>query len=292
MTYIYELPANTWGIIDQAQGVYKGVSARLESGEILNFPQLNFTLAPGEQAFLTPDILKRGKKNISYDCATDALSGNNLTPENAIHLKAMMRRFNADVVRFLSRLLPEYQGFLQAGRTSFRPAEIEGRPTSPRQDDTRLHVDAFPASPNQGQRILRFFSNINPTQDRRWCIGEGFEQVAERFLLKIAPPIPLSHTVLHKLHLTKTKRTLYDHYMLKIHHSMKEDTSYQKTVARQQVALSPGSSWMVFTDLVSHAVLSGQHVLEQTFLLDVDHMVSPEKSPLRILERLKNQPLV
>jgi hypothetical protein len=33
-------------------------------------------------------------------------------------------------------------------------------------------------------------------------------------------------------------------------------------------------------------------VLEQTFHLDVDAMVSPARSPLRILERLRGHPLV
>ena len=47
-------------------------------------------------------------------------------------------------------------------RASFRPAEIAGRQTSWRKDDTRLHIDSFPASPVQGRRILRVFSNVNP----------------------------------------------------------------------------------------------------------------------------------
>jgi hypothetical protein len=37
--------------------------------------------------------------------------------------------------------------------------------------------------------------------------------------------------------------------------------------------------------------MGGQHMLEQTFLLDVEHLRQPETSPLRTLERLLHRPL-
>mgnify|MGYP003693861869 CR=1 FL=1 len=37
--------------------------------------------------------------------------------------------------------------------------------------------------------------------------------------------------------------------------------------------------------------MGGQHMLEQTFLLDVEHLRHPETSPLRTLERLLHRPL-
>jgi hypothetical protein len=42
---------------------------------------------------------------------------------------------------------------------------------------------------------------------------------------------------------------------------------------------------MVFTDVVSHAVLSGQHALEQTFIVSQEAMVAPETMPLNLLRR-------
>jgi hypothetical protein len=38
--------------------------------------------------------------------------------------------------------------------------------------------------------------------------------------------------------------------------------------------------------------MAGQYQLEQTFLLPVDAMTQPERSPLRILERIKQRLLV
>ena len=59
----------------------------------------------------------------------------------------------------------------------------------------------------------------------------------------------------------------------------------------QTVEFPPGSTWMVFTDQVSHAAMSGQHALEQTFTLEVDGMAEPEHAPVRVLERLKGRKL-
>jgi hypothetical protein len=49
---------------------------------------------------------------------------------------------------------------------------------------------------------------------------------------------------------------------------------------------------MAFTDEVSHAATAGQYQLEQTFLLPVGAMQNPQRSPLRVLEKLKGRRLV
>ena len=63
----------------------------------------------------------------------------------------MMQRFAASSRALLRNLLPRYETGLLQARTSFRPVEIAGRPTSWRKDDTRLHVDSFSSSPVQGK---------------------------------------------------------------------------------------------------------------------------------------------
>jgi hypothetical protein len=52
-----------------------------------------------------------------------------------------------------------------------------------------------------------------------------------------------------------------------------------------------GSTWIAFTDQVSHAAMAGQYQLEQTFLLPVQAMIDQRRSPLRILERVKERQL-
>jgi hypothetical protein len=189
-------------------------------------------------------------------------------------------------------VLPAYSDKIVPGLTSFRPAEIRGRTTSWRRDDTRLHVDAFPSRPTRGWRILRIFSNVNPEMPRIWRVGEPFEQVASRFLPKIRPPVPGSSWLLFALRIVKERRTEYDHYMLGIHDAMKADLDYQREAHQTQVAIPPGATWACFTDSVSHAAMSGQFAFEQTFYLPVNAMQDPERSPLHVLRRLTGRTLL
>jgi hypothetical protein len=73
---------------------------------------------------------------------------------------------------------------------------------------------------------------------------------------------------------------------------MKADTEYQVAAPQSRFEFPPGSTWMAFTDQVSHAAMAGQFQLEQTFLLPIDAMLDPQRSPLRILERLVGRRLV
>jgi hypothetical protein len=155
-----------------------------------------------------------------------------------------------------------------------------------------LHIDSFPASPVQGRRILRVFSNVNPNdRARSWRVGEDFTRVATRFVAGLSLPVPGLAWLLKLLHVTKTFRTPYDALMLQLHDRMKADTSFQETCDQEAVDFPSGSTWICFTDEVSHAAMAGQYQFEQTFLLPVAAMIDESRSPLRILERLKGRPL-
>lgn len=80
--------------------------------------------------------------------------------------------------------------------------------------------------------------------------------------------------------------------MLGQHDAMKADMDYQNNGVQWSVDFQPGTTWMVFSDQTPHAAMSGQYMLEQTFLLDVNDQKNPELSPLRVLERIKAQPLL
>jgi hypothetical protein len=79
--------------------------------------------------------------------------------------------------------------------------------------------------------------------------------------------------------------------MLQLHDRMKADEDFQAHAPQTAIDFPAGSTWMAFTDQVSHAATAGQYQLEQTFLLPVDAMQEPQRSPLRILERIKNRRL-
>jgi hypothetical protein len=263
----------------------------LESGNVLVQRHGFFAASAGEQPLFSPSVLASGK-NVSFDPATRQVAGSSLSGVTFEALGAMLARFSDEAFAFVERTCPEYAPQLARGRTSFRPVEIAGRPSSWRKDDTRLHIDAFPATPVQGRRILRVFANVNPHgRPRSWRIGESFDEVGRYFAPALRLPLPGAGTALRLLRITKTKRSAYDALMLQLHDRMKEDTAYQQRAPQTAFDFPAGSVWMVFTDQVSHAAMAGQYQLEQTFLLPVQAMSDPETSPLRVLERLKGRRL-
>jgi hypothetical protein len=144
-----------------------------------------------------------------------------------------------------------------------------------------------------GRRILRVFTNVNPHgTPRTWRIGEDFERVAQRFVPALRLPVPGSGTLLRLLRLTRSRRSTYDALMLQLHDRMKADTDYQAHAPQTRVEFPSGSTWMAFTDQVSHAAMSGQYQLEQTFLVPVVAMLDDRTSPLRILERIVGRNLL
>jgi len=259
----------------------------LEKGNVLYFPNGHFRLTKSELALLNPLLVAKQRKNISYHPQKQKLSGSQATVSQQQLLQQMLQRYAAFAQQLVCCLLPEYQSELEVGRVSFRPVEISGRLSSSyRKDDTRLHIDAFPSTPVHGKRILRVFTNINPNQvARAWRLGESFDDVINYFSKKLQPPVFGSRRLLYWLKVTKTYRSLYDHYMLTLHDQMKYDLAYQNKAAAQKVQFSAGSSWIVFTDMTSHAVDHGQYALEQTFYVPVASMHDSDLSPLHKLQK-------
>jgi hypothetical protein len=286
MTIFHTLPLGTW--ISEAQ---PDAASALEEGKILYLPKLRFNLNEEELPFLSDKYSDGKAKNISFNPMTAKIKG---TLHKSEILKTILIRYSQSAATLIKTLIPEYTSALQIGKTSLRPVEIQGRKSaSPRKDDTRLHVDAFPSNPNQGKRILRVFCNIHPTgKPRIWRIGTPFEQVAKKFLPQVPTQLPFSGKLLKTLKITKSLRTPYDHLMLHIHDKMKQDETYQASVPFTEVAFPAPCTWIVYTDAVSHAALAGQHVLEQTFYLPSHSMLNENKSPLKILERLTGKRLV
>jgi hypothetical protein len=279
-----------WGGPAPAE-VVSGSETGIEAGRVLFLPELPFQPEPREAALFTPAILG-GAKNASFDPATGRLGGTTVTGEEAELLRGLLQRFSDAAASLVLGLLPRYAGAVARGRASFRPAEIAGRVSSWRKDDTRLHVDSFPATPTGGRRILRVFSNVNPQgKVRAWRVGAEFESVARRFADRLSLPLPGSGYLLALTRVTKSPRSAYDALMLQLHDRMKGDEEFQRGSPQSAVDFPAGSTWLAFTDEVSHAALSGQYQLEQTFLVPVSAMLDESRSPLRVLERLKGRRL-
>lgn len=268
----------------------KKAVASLEEGKVLHFPELSFPLFPEEKSFCSPDAVDPESKIIMYDFKKDLLQGALCEEEReSLHLKNFLRRYALVSRKFVASLIPQYASSLIVAETSLRPLDIN--PFHKKRG--RLHVDASPENPTKGYRLLRLFTNINQHgRPRLWRIGEPFERVVKRFAHKISAPLPGSASLLKFFKMTRQLRTPYDHYMLGMHNKMKQDDIYQSVVEKEETSFAAGSSWLVYTDQVSHAVLSGQHVLEQTFYLPPLSMQDKGTAPLHVLEKHLQRPLL
>ena len=281
--------------------------AQLEAGDILYFPQSPVPLTADDTSFLLGQQQADSSlhKNIAYKPALDRISGvdtKTADPATVERLQRIMRGYSNSVVQFLTRFLAPYQAHWKLDYASFRPQEEQGRDLPLRRRNDLLHTDAFPTRPTHGARILRFFSNINPPRTRDWVVSDPFVATVRQFAPREIAPHPGSalarlgkasaRAVGLGAAIPSLKRTPYDDFMMRFHNFLKENPRFQSDCPKYPFQFPPGSSWMVYTDTVPHAVLAGQYALEQTFLVRPEAMVRPEVSPLRILEEMAHARLV
>jgi len=274
----------------------------LEEGNILLFGQTPFELPEKDREFLLRQRQTEAgyHKNIAYRPGGDRVTGvARQEVEDAEELRRVLRDYSRTVADFASRLLRPYAGQWRLDYASFRPQEEAGRKLSRHARNDLLHVDSFPTRPTRGDRIFRLFTNINPTAPRVWRTGETFPELAERFAVSSGLLPHVSRRGARRFVLARLKsaglpiraRPPYDEFMHRFHNFLKDNQSYQDTAMAQVVSFPPGATWMVFTDMATHAVLSGQYALEQSFRIARSSLTLPEKAPVAVLERLAGQSL-
>jgi len=280
---------------------------QLEEGKVIVFESLPFDLPESDRQFLLSQKQSgfKGHKNVSYRPQQDAIRGAaDDDPQEAKRLHELMRNYSQQVVQFLGRFLAPYAPHWTLDFATWRPLEEKGRDLPLHKRNDLLHVDAFPSRPTHGSRILRCFTNLNPERSRVWATTQGFETLAERFALdaglsqvarRASSPVGTIKRgvapLLKAVGLRGADRSPYDEFMLRFHDYLKENTDYQEKWEKIRLEFPPYSTWMVFTDSVPHAALSGQYALEQTFIVPMKAMVEPQKSPLKVLEALCGQTL-
>jgi hypothetical protein len=271
------------------------LAEQLERGHILFFPRTPFTLSEDERAFLLGQKQAGAgyHKNIAYRPGEDRLTGIGKMPTaDAGRLRGILRGYSESAARLVTELLPAYDGAFRKDFASYRSIEEEGRQARLTARNDLAHVDAFPTRPTHGDRILRVFTNLNPSRGRVWVTSETFEGLAERFARQVGIPearggAALSFARLARaLGLRQWGRSPYDAFMLRFHDFLKQNSEFQEHGTKQRWEFPPNSTWICYTDTVSHAVLSGQYALEQTFIVSQKAMVVPELAPIRILERI------
>jgi hypothetical protein len=273
----------------------------LEEGRILFFPRTPFALPDEDRAVLLRQRQSGAgyHKNIAYRPAQDRVTGAAGRRSEADGLRRVLRDYSRSVVAFTAGVLPAYAARWRVDFASFRSEEEAGRGLSLRSRNDLVHVDAFPTRPTRGDRILRVFTNVNPQAPRVWKSGGTFEDLAARFatssgLLERARregPGGAVRRLARAAGLPVALRSPYDRFMLSFHHFLKENHAFQDEGGKTTLSFPAGSTWMVFTDMVSHAVLGGRYALEQTFIVSRQSLALPEKAPIAILERIAGAPL-
>jgi len=265
---------------------------QLERGKVLFFSHVPFDFPDADREFLLSQKQtgSRFHKNISYRPAKDLLKGVDDNSPDRERMSTIMRDFSAAVTKFASQFLAPYAGKMKLDFASFRPLEEQGRDLSLHKRNDLLHVDAFPSRPTHGARILRVFANINPSVGRVWNVGEPFHNFLPKLMQqkKIGPSNSgLGRALAHiasKIGLPIPDRSPYDEFMLYLHDWLKENSDFQTNAPKQELVFPPGSAWMVYTDGVPHAAMSGQYALEQTFIVPKEALVTPHVAPCQVLE--------
>lgn len=291
-----------WVYPEQAQARSRECCELLERGEMLFFDEPPFEFSPEDREFLVSQKWDRLRlhKNVSYRPGENKLKGASGDAASVARLHSILKNYSDRIIDFMSKFLAPYSGRWAIDFASFRPFEEQGRDLPLHKRNDLLHVDAFPSRPTRGARILRVFTNLNPDKARVWHARSGFETLAREYaeragLHQAADVSFLSRTVQSwggKLGLRGMGRTPYDTFMLRFHDYLKENEDFQTSESKTQLEFPPNSTWLVYTDGVAHAAMSGQYAVEQTFLIPRAALVAPEQAPYRILERIAGRALV
>jgi hypothetical protein len=272
------------------------LAERLERGEIEYYPACPFSVPTGDDLnfLLEQRLASRAHKNISYDPRTRRIKGyHHASPAQAERLQSLLASFQESATRWLGQTLPSYARSWRLDQVSYRPEEEATRKLRLKARNDLLHVDAFPSRPTNGQRILRLFVNINPSDPRVWCTSLPFEQLLERYGHEAGlPSTPVSgwlggfrRSIMGLFNPKLRNRSAYDQFMLRFHDFLKANDEFQVRGPKRFWSFPPGSAWMVLTDVASHAVLRGRYALEHSYFIAPASLAIPNQSPPSLLAR-------
>lgn len=277
----------------------------LERSRIVYFARCPVELPAPEDLELLRSGLPQAlrTKNISYHPESDSVPRFDAPAQIKTRVENILRTHGQRVEQYLRRTLPAFVPGWTLGTTSFRSMEERGRALKPRSSNERVHVDAGAYGATNGARILRFFVNVHPERERVWGTKGSFREVMDHYeeLWAVARKgkrrVRLEKTALGRLY-SGAVRTLgkayplarvidsspYDRAMRRIHNRMKESDGFRGNDSDyREVRFPPMSAWMVFTDGISHSVLTGQYAFVTTALVPLSNCRIPELAPYHIL---------
>lgn len=283
------------------------ISDALEKGQIVCFPECPIDLPSAEDLdFLRQEMPKHlSSKNISYHPEAERIVGIKGSREVVERAQRILKESNARVQAFLKKAIPALVKDWMVGTASFRPLQERGRDLPAHASNELVHVDAGAYGATHGDGIIRFFVNVNPVEDRVWVTKGAFPELYRRHGNQ-AGVMPSNGTNGHAMEegvfdrlrtsfskgasaLVPSAKFLdsspYDRAMRRFHNYMKDTPAFQSTPeGHQEFRFKPFQAWMVFTDRVSHACISGQHAFADTFVVRLGSCRLPEMAPINILK--------
>jgi len=240
-------------------------------------------------------------KNVSYHPESDLLHGVKDDPALRERAYRVLKAHSVNVESFLRATIPALTEGWTVGTSSFRPVQEKGRNLDPHASNELVHVDAGAYGATHGDHILRFFVNVNPREDRVWATKGAFPYLFERYgaAAGIAGAHSLERGALDSVRTGLLKGLVklgvkeamivdsspYDRLMRRFHNYMKDTPAFQSTTeGHREFRFKPFQAWMVFTDRVSHACLSGQHAFVDTFVVRLGSCRLPQMAPINILK--------
>ena len=261
-----------------------GWSEALERGQIVQFPECPIALPePDDQAFLRDELAPFLRaKNVSFYPRAGRLTGLAAPRPQLERARRILREHSLRVQALLTARMPDFTRGWEPGTSSFRPLEEKGRALSSHASNELIHVDAGAYGATHGDRILRFFVNLNPARDRVWISKGSFQALYEKHgaeagiaagpLAAALPERAWSGLLQAGARAFPMLRVIdtspYDRRMRRFHNWMKDTPAFQQDPGGlERFSFPPFSSWMVLTDGVSHACVEGQHALVDTFII-------------------------
>jgi len=282
------------------------IADELERGNVVQFPEPSLELPDEEDLeFLRSSVEdKLTRKNVTYYPEVGRLRGLENDPDAEERTLDILTDHMERVESFLHEVIPGLMHGVKRHKVDYRPKEEKERDISVRASSELIHVDAGAYWATHGDRILRFFVNINPERDRVWWVKGRLPDLAREHRDVVFPDrngdASVEPSLWGRLYtglidglagLIPPAKSLdtspYDRAMRRLHNFMKESESFQREEeGKNSVAFAPMSAFMVFTDMVGHACRTGQYAICNTLIIPKENCRHPEWTPYEVLNDL------
>jgi hypothetical protein len=271
------------------------IRSKLEIGELIFFKKCPFPLPSSDDLdFLLAQKVYEAK-SVSYFADSDLVHGyRGNTIEDQVRIRNVLSQFSSRATSWLAQTLPNYYSQMRFGPLRFRIEEEKGRKNvEPQYSGSVLHLDMNGDSPTHGESFLRIFVNINPAKSRYWVTSDSLGQLLDKWGDDIRIPNERMQGFFDDIRLFMNRLlrrkapadSAYHRIMSRIHYYGKTNDYLQNKAPQHLWVFPPGSAWLVFSDITSHAVKEGQFAIDQTYFVPSTAFKNPRRSTKSMIKR-------